>query len=371
MRQKRPASSSSQPPAKRARVRGPQSRKRNPPVQPFFPTGSSMRENKRMRVVEDEFISNVKSSDAFRNEKTLYVNPGQAGTFPWLASIAKQFDKYEFQNLEFYYKPTVSGFASAGQHGKVMLSFDFDAADPPPANKQQVEDRFPHADCMPYEQCRLTIPVSQLKKQDSKYVRPGALPPGTDIKTYDAGVLTLSTQGGDLDADIGELRVRYVVDLFVPVLESENAVRTNFNTTQVYHAGTVTPGDDVIMTPTYGTTSWSPSIAYADPLGIRQTDGTLVVPPGNYVVNIGCEVKNEDYSETSVSYVALTVDIGSDSTVELCASYNNAAAKAISLQRSIVLKLADAASFTPHILTSVGTPVAGASYNIDITFTSI
>jgi len=99
-------------------------------------------------IEEDEFITEVAGSVLF-NTTVFQVNIGQSGTFPWGSKIASLFEKYKFISIEFYYKREVSEFATNGQSGKVMLNFDYDAADGPPSSKQQVMDTIPHADGMP------------------------------------------------------------------------------------------------------------------------------------------------------------------------------------------------------------------------------
>jgi hypothetical protein len=142
---------------------------RNPAMSRAFPSGAAARGPRRMTIIEDEFIQNISGSTGFATTG-FYMNPGQIATFPWLSTLAKQFEKYTVNSIEFYYKPLVSGFATNGQSGKVMLSFDYDASDTLPSSKIQVEDTHPHADCMPYEECYLALSSRELNQQDSKYV---------------------------------------------------------------------------------------------------------------------------------------------------------------------------------------------------------
>jgi hypothetical protein len=140
-----------------------------------------------MIIEEDEYIGEVTGAATAANFGTTSypVNIGQSGTFPWGAGVVKNnFEKYQFDYIRFYYKREVSEFATNGTTGKVMLSFDSDAADPPPASKQQVEDTDPHVDGMPCENISLDVPVKMLRRMvDGFYVRPAGLPGGTDIKT--------------------------------------------------------------------------------------------------------------------------------------------------------------------------------------------
>jgi len=113
-------------------------------------TVSSRTSRRDMIIEESEFIGAVTVANQPNYNVTQYpINPGQASTFPWLSTIAKQYEKYVIERLAFIYKKEVSEYATAGQTGKVIMSVDYDAADAPPATKQQQEDTIPHADAMP------------------------------------------------------------------------------------------------------------------------------------------------------------------------------------------------------------------------------
>jgi len=183
-------------------------------------SSNSSKVRKTHLLDEDEYIADISGSVGFAT--TSYpINPGQSSTFPWGNRIAALYEKYDFHLLEFYYRREVSEYAANGQTGKVMLSVDYDAADSSPVSKQQVLDTEPHVDGMPCtETIVLRVDCTQMRKQDSHYVRPGTQPVNTDIKTYDAGNLFVSTYGNTNTTVIGELRVRYKCMLSVPVLEN-------------------------------------------------------------------------------------------------------------------------------------------------------
>jgi len=169
-------------------------------------------------IEEDEYIQDVNGSTSFATT-AFACNPGQAGVFPWGSKVSSLYSEYEFEYLEFYYKREVSEFATNGQAGKVMLSFDYDATDPAPLTKQQVEDSVPHQDGMPcVPLIRLPIDCARLRANLCKFVRPGAQLANTDLKTYDAGNLFVSTYGNTNTSNIGELRVRYRLKLSEPIL---------------------------------------------------------------------------------------------------------------------------------------------------------
>jgi len=175
---------------------------------------------RNMPVFESEYIAEIIPSafPAF-SLQSFPVNPGQAATFPWLSSIAKNFDKYEFDSLAFVYKREVSEFAANGVTGKVIMWFDPSPTDPAPTTKQQMEDSEPHCDCMPCENMRLVVPREILQRfNDARFVRPGQQPANTDLKTYDIGTLYVACQGTAANTAVGELHVEYQLRLREPVL---------------------------------------------------------------------------------------------------------------------------------------------------------
>jgi len=249
----------------------------NPKLSPMFPTGASSRARRSRVEIEDEYIVDIAGSVSFA-ATSFAVNPGQSSTFPWLSKEAILFEKYKILRLEFYYRPQVSAYATNGQTGKVMLSFDFDASDAPPASKQQVEDTHPHSDGMPYEEVLLTIDPKDCSLQDSYFVRPGGLPGSSDIKTYDAGVLTVSTIGTNSSANIGELRVRYAIALQDPVLENFvsaplNYHVSNFQSTSAESSGAATVAKTLALATTV-----------TNGVGASNASGVITLPVGNYLI---------------------------------------------------------------------------------------
>jgi hypothetical protein len=237
--------------------------------------------NNRSRAFysQDEFIMDVNGSVTFANGAALAINPGQAQTFPWLSTIAARYEKYRFKRLRFYYKPMVTQFTSNYNTGKVMMNCDYDASDPPPSSKQQVEDSEPHVDGMPYQSFSFVLDPREMNgmKSDAHYVRPAGLPGGTDIKTYDVGNLFLSTVGQAGTGAIGELRVEYDVELSVPILENDEKAPANNSVLFCNAASTVALTTSVA--------SNLPLDVVSNGIGSTLTADTFTLFPGNYTLN--------------------------------------------------------------------------------------
>lgn len=194
-----------------------------------FPTGrvGSGPRVRRVVVTEDEYIGEVNgSTSASVPTVTAYAfNPGQSTTFPRLSIEAALYQRWIVRSAHLYYKPEVSQYATNGQSGKVMLSCQYNASLPAPATKQQIEDTRPHADGMPYMTVNLPLSPHELNdEKNGKWIRVGAQPTGTDIKTYDGGNVFVSTIGNAATTLIGELRIKYTMELVDAVLLPPAAV---------------------------------------------------------------------------------------------------------------------------------------------------
>lgn len=255
-----------------------------------FPGGSSF-DNKRPYTLEnDEFIVNVDSSLKFK-VSSYSVNPGQSALFPWLSVMAKNYEKYSFEYLEFYFRPRVSGYAAAGQRGQVIMSFDYDASDVPPTSKQQMEATHPHTDDMPYKEQRLKLSPNDLTPKEGKFVRPGLQPTNTDIKTYDAGLLHVATEGMEVEAFIGELRVRYKVHLRVPVMEAlDNFKPSKFIAVAHGHNDGVT--GNFYLDHVSGSEPISPNNLSL----VANDDGSIGLPTGQYWIDVNVNFNTVDSS---------------------------------------------------------------------------
>jgi len=172
-------------------------------------------------VVGDEYITNIAGSVSFATTK-FSVNPGLAATFPEGSVKATLFTEWRMKSCVFYYRPAVSGFATQGQSGRVVLSMDYNAANATPTTQQQVEV-MPHRDGMPFENIELPLDARYVNRADSKYIRTGALGISEDVKTYDGGNLWVSTYGQANTNQVGELRVRYVLTCSMPTLLNTGA----------------------------------------------------------------------------------------------------------------------------------------------------
>lgn len=228
------------------------------------------------KVVEtDEYLSDVSGTTGTNLSTTTYSwNPGQTGTFAWLSKEAVQWEKWEqIGDAEVYYKREVSEYATAGTTGKVLISFDTDPHDSPPATKQQVEDTDIRVDGMPSENFSLRIPANRSNGWKPKNVRVGNLPGSADIETYDGGNLYISTYGNAATTVMGEIRIRAKFRFSVKVLESTTTAPTNYHVSLFQSTTTEAAGATTVATNLLCAT------ASVNALNIVNTSGSFVPPP--------------------------------------------------------------------------------------------
>jgi len=229
----------------------------------------------------DEGIGTLLGNIAFQTN-SFPLNPGSSLVFPRLSKIAQLYDKYRFELLEFYFQHDVSQFNPQGSAGLVLLSCLFDAASPAPTLKTQIEATRPHVICMPNQNSLLRVPMNRLHPLGYPlFVRPGVLPGGTDVKTYDAGNFFATVQGMLANAtEVGELHVRGRVRLIDEILDSSPVAAPLNNQVVVVQA---TAGEAL-------TTGIDHQMLFAGTqigsIGIVNTGGSLQLPAGNFLIDV-------------------------------------------------------------------------------------
>lgn len=175
-------------------------------------SGNPYAENGSIRVKHSEFLSDIFGQPSFSNQ-SISINPGLPTTFPWLSSIANNFESYKFHSLKFRYEPVCTTVTP----GSVMMAVDFDASDAPATTKQALMSyhnavRTAAWDCNVYSSSKQDL----LKFGVQRYVRNTNVP-NTDIKTYDVGNFQIATiLASQIDSSFGELYIDYDVELMTP-----------------------------------------------------------------------------------------------------------------------------------------------------------
>jgi hypothetical protein len=170
-------------------------------------------------IVHKEYVADILAGTGTPSLFTVAsypINPGQSALFQWLSRIAINYESYMFEKLTFDYETE----ASTSLGGSLILTVDYDAADPSPTNKQQAMAYRGSVRSSPWTACSHISSKEDLKKSKTNFVRFAGQPANTDIKTYDIGNLFVMSQSVSTAlATLGELYVCYTVRLMTPVYE--------------------------------------------------------------------------------------------------------------------------------------------------------
>jgi hypothetical protein len=182
---------------------------------PTFLSSSSSSGDASVTVTHREYIGDISGSAAFALQ-SFPINPGLPGTFPWLSTLALNYESYRIRRMAFEFETQTATSVA----GTLMMGVDYDAADPAPVSKVQLMNYHNSTRSAVWQECCLVLDASDIGKLGPKrYLRFGNLAANQDIKTYDVGNFFIASQGGG-GGLVGELYVSYQVELNTPQLDS-------------------------------------------------------------------------------------------------------------------------------------------------------
>jgi len=164
-------------------------------------------------VKHTEYLDDLSAhNDFFIDEDQIYsLNPGRAIDFPWLSSIAQNFEQYRFKRLQFRYMTRASTSAS----GTVYMSTQLNPADSNFADKQEMYSYTGTTSNMVWSSNTHNCLLKRSDPYKKYFVRVGDLASGQDIQLYDQGKFSW-VMIGPTTGVLGELLVDYEVEFFNP-----------------------------------------------------------------------------------------------------------------------------------------------------------
>lgn len=203
-------------------------------------------------VCHREYLGDIQGTTGFNN--TSYpLNPGLSQTFPWLSTVAQNYQEYKFHGIIFEFRPLITDFVVSGAPGVVIMATNYNADAPVYTTKQAMENTEFAVSVKPTNSLIHAIECNPSENPFAiQYVRSGSVATPQDLKAYDLGNFQFATQANPTQA-LGELWVSYCVEFLKPtlpldiggVVESAHAYRTTtssanpFGTIGVYIKGTM------------------------------------------------------------------------------------------------------------------------------------
>jgi hypothetical protein len=226
------------------------------------------------------------------------LNPGLQGTFVWLSQIAQNFEEYEFVQLIFHYRSTVSDATNntSGQVGVVIMATSYNAANPNFTDKQQMVE-YAHS-----HSCRITEHMSHGVECDPRknalspilYIRANPVVTNQDLKTYDLGKFQIAVSNCPTAYNgypIGELWVEYRCELRKPKLWVSRGLEVDQDYFTMTTASAVTQTQAIL-----GTASFNVGTPTSTTITPSATASNANLPNGSPVIlysvqnNIGATV---------------------------------------------------------------------------------
>lgn len=178
-----------------------------------------------------EYLGDLKSgalsgSHTVFNLRKYALNPGNTELFPFLASIARNFQEYEIRGMLVELKSLSSDFAAQLALGSMFMCADYNVYGNDPTTKQQVENMEYASSAKPSRSMIMPIecdPSNNLGVHknvaiDSEYHT-------GDKRLYDWANLYIGTQGcPEANASLAEIWITYEVALFKPIIGANEII---------------------------------------------------------------------------------------------------------------------------------------------------
>lgn len=234
---------------------------------------------RQTHVTHKEFIQDIISSSTPGQFKldVFPINPGLGKTFPWLSSLAINFEEYAMDGLVFEFKSTSSNALNSTNTalGTVIMATQYNSLNPNFVNKQQMEN-YEFA-CSANPSCSFLHPIECAKflnPTDILYVREdeSSVSSTSDKRLYDMGNFSIASVGlQGTSVNIGELWVTYSLRLLKPKLGQATDVMDHF----ILNAASIATGSylgNVALTSPSSTSDF----------GVQLTQTTILIPPWFY-----------------------------------------------------------------------------------------
>lgn len=160
------------------------------------------------------------------------VNPSNSVLFPWLQTLASNFDQYTFERVSLQYVPLCGTTTT----GRVAMYFDKDSQDTVPVSRVELANMAHLTETSPWAEASLNIPVDRVKRFNNDSAT-------TDTKLIDLGQIGVGTYGSTGVSAAGDLFIHYTVTFYEPQPSSGLV-----STARLVGSATTTAGPSVFTT---------------------------------------------------------------------------------------------------------------------------
>lgn len=209
-----------------------------------------MKNDRKVVISHREYIGELSTPGAVFTVASYNINPGNPTIFPWLSSIAANYQQYRFKGIIFEFLSASADALNSTNTalGTVIMATNYNISRPNFASKLEMEQSEFACRCKPSESVIHPIECNPEETPlKHLYIRSGPVDGTQDLKFYDLANFQIATVGQQASSVIGELWVSYEVELLKPRLPGQiagaSAVdwawRTNatFSNTDIFGTG--------------------------------------------------------------------------------------------------------------------------------------
>lgn len=173
-----------------------------------------------VRVMHREFVQDLiaPASPGQFGQTSFNINPGDFANFPWLASIAANYEQYRFHALVFEFVSSVAPFGATSL-GTNVMAMQYNASANDFVDKRQMENSdYAISDRLDRSMLYGVECAPDAQAMNYLYVRAGSST-GMTTASQDLGRFSFATVAGDsapLGTTLGELWVSYEIELIRP-----------------------------------------------------------------------------------------------------------------------------------------------------------
>jgi len=182
---------------------------------PKIPSTASYHGTPRGVIVKNfELSKRLTSSAASTSKFYINLNPGDLSVFPWLAIIAKGFEKFRIHKLKVHYVHT----CPATEKGQYCMYFDYDSRDSAVTDMSIALQNYDRIDGASYVDKILTYKKS-LESLKSYYIQKVVTPSESWIVDETPAKLNILTADGVNNELIGNVFLDYEIELMAPSID--------------------------------------------------------------------------------------------------------------------------------------------------------
>lgn len=183
---------------------------------PEFIKTDNLRET---RIRHREYLGDISASSVaglFTNS-SYRLNPGSLKTFPWLSTVAQQFEQWEPHGMAIIFKTLTSTYAASQSLGTVILATDYDVSDPSYTNKIEMDNSEfavsgnAASNLLHPIECKSTERVTKLL-----FVESDASVTPESKRWADLGNLQIASSGCLANQLLGEIWITYDISFYKP-----------------------------------------------------------------------------------------------------------------------------------------------------------